>query len=80
MRWTGASERTVKNWLAGERGPCGEHLLDLIRHSDKVLEVVLQLTGREQIIAAKKLFDARNVLAKMLQQIALWLIDGMHSQ
>ena len=23
MRWTGASERTVKYWLAGERGPSG---------------------------------------------------------
>ena len=27
MRWTGASERTVKYWLSGERGPSGEHLI-----------------------------------------------------
>jgi hypothetical protein len=32
MRWTGASERTVKNWFAGTRGPRGEHLISLVRH------------------------------------------------
>ena len=26
MQWTGASERTIKNWFAGTRGPSGEHL------------------------------------------------------
>jgi hypothetical protein len=37
MRWTGAGERTVKNWLAGFSGPCGQHLVNLIRNSDGVL-------------------------------------------
>src|SRR5450759_2943840 len=60
MRWTGVNERTAKNWLAGRRGPRGEHLLALMRHSNVVLEIVLQLAGREQIIAGKALFDARN--------------------
>ena len=46
MRWTGASERTVKYWLSGERGPSGEHLIALARHSDTVLLVVLALAGR----------------------------------
>ena len=73
MRWTGANERTVKNWLAGRRGPRGEHLLALIRHSNVVLEIVLQLAGREQIIAGKALFDARNALADMLSQIDSWM-------
>ena len=27
MKWTGASERAVKGWLSGERGPSGEHLI-----------------------------------------------------
>jgi pyocin large subunit-like protein len=69
MRWTGANERTVKNWFAGRRGPRGEHLLALIRHSNSALEIVLRLAGREQIIAAKVLLDARNVLAEMLALI-----------
>ena len=45
-RWTGASERTVKYWFSGERGPRGEHLIALMRHSDAVLYVVLALAGR----------------------------------
>ena len=46
MRWTGASERTVKYWFAGDRGPSGDHLISLARHSDAVLCVVLALAGR----------------------------------
>ena len=46
MRWTGASERTVKYWFAGERGPGGEHLVSLAQHSDAVLVVLLALADR----------------------------------
>ena len=46
MRWSGASERTVKYWFAGERGPAGEHLVSLARHSDAVLIVLLALADR----------------------------------
>ena len=46
MRWTGASERTVKYWIAGERGPSGEHLIALARHSDIVFHMVLMLAVR----------------------------------
>ena len=49
-RWTGAGERTVKNWLAGTSGPSGQHLVDLIRHSDDVLTVLLILAGRQQVV------------------------------
>jgi hypothetical protein len=73
MRWTGASERTVKNWLTGRRGPRGEHLLALIRHSNVVLEIVLKSAGREQIIVGKALLDARNALADMIAQIDSWM-------
>jgi hypothetical protein len=31
--WTGANERTVKNWVLGRYGPCGRHLVLLARHS-----------------------------------------------
>jgi hypothetical protein len=73
MRWTGANERTVKNWFAGVMGPRGEHLLDLLRHSNAVLESVLHLAGREQVIAGQTLLDARNVLAEMLARIDSWM-------
>jgi hypothetical protein len=69
MRWTGAGERAVKNWFAGVNGPSSQHLIALIRHSDEVLDVLLFLTGREQTIAAKKLVDARDKLAKIFALI-----------
>ena len=46
MRWTGASERTAKYWLSGERGPNGEHLILLAQHSDAVLISILTMAGR----------------------------------
>ncbi len=49
MRWTGASERTVKYWRAGERGPSDDHLIALARHSDAVLFVLLTLAGRHVV-------------------------------
>jgi hypothetical protein len=69
MRWTGASERTVKNWLAAKSGPSGEHLVALIRRSDAVFEALMRLAGRDQAVAAKKLVDARDALVKMLELI-----------
>jgi hypothetical protein len=71
MQWTGAGERTVKNWFAGISGPSGQYLVALIRHSDEVLEVLLLLAGRQQITVAKKLVDTRNKVAEILKQIDL---------
>jgi hypothetical protein len=68
-KWTGADERTVKNWFAGISGPSGQHLVDLIRHSDNVMEVLLILAGRHQIVAAQKLVDVRNKFAETVEQI-----------
>jgi len=69
MGWTGAGERTVKNWLAGISGPSGQHLVELVRYSDGVLAVLLVLAGREQAVAAQTLLDARNKLADAVEQI-----------
>jgi hypothetical protein len=69
MRWTGAGERSVKNWLAGISGPSGQHLVDLIRNSDDVLAILLILAGRRQVLAAQRLIDVRNRLAETIQQI-----------
>lgn len=33
VRWTGASERTVQNWLGGVRGPSGPHPVALAKQS-----------------------------------------------
>jgi hypothetical protein len=44
-RWTGANERTAKNWLAGRMVPNGYHLMLLMRHSEVVTKVVLAAAG-----------------------------------
>jgi len=75
-KWTGAGERTVKNWLAGTSGPSGEHMVDLIRHSDHVLTVLLTMAGRQHICAAQKLVDARNKLAETVEQIDALMEEG----
>lgn len=69
MRWTGASERTVKYWFAGVGGPSGEHLIALARHSDLVLRVFLQLAGRPTYEGALRLVQARDTLSEILDAI-----------
>lgn len=67
---TGANERSVKNWFAARNGPSGEHLIVLTRHSDQVLETVLLLAERQDLITAKKLVDARQKLREILAILA----------
>ena len=43
MRWTNASERSVKNWLSGESGPSGYFLMRLFAKSAAVQALVLEL-------------------------------------
>ena len=69
MAYTGAGERTVKNWFQGKNGPNGENLVELVRHSDEVLEVFLLMAGREDILSGKLLIDARDKLVEMLEII-----------
>jgi hypothetical protein len=74
MRWTGAGERTAKNWFAGDSGPSGRHLAALARHSDEVLAAFLTLAGRRQVSSDTKLLDVRKRISAMLDEID-WIID-----
>jgi hypothetical protein len=49
MRWTGASNRSARNWLNGAASPSGYHLLCLARESDAVLGAILSLSGRPEL-------------------------------
>ena len=69
MRWTGASERTAKNWIAGSHGPSGEHLISLMRHSDEVLIGLFTLAGRDEAIVALRLVEMRDRLEETRQLI-----------
>ena len=69
MRWTGASERTVKNWFAATHGPNGDHLIALIRNSGEVLEAFLKMAGREEALAKIHLHKSRDALVEALNQV-----------
>ena len=66
---TNANERAVKNWFTAKNGPTGRHLVDLVRTSDQVLEAVLLMSGRRELVVAKKLADSKQTLIKMLKLI-----------
>ena len=75
MAWTGVAERTAKNWLSGTCGPSGDHLIELIRHSDCVLEALLIMSGRVNVMGVHRLVDIRSDLVDLVEQIDL-LLDG----
>jgi hypothetical protein len=64
MRWTGASERSARHWLAGDYGPGGWHLILLARNSALVTRTVLQLAGRSSLELALELAAARAALIR----------------
>ena len=66
MRWTGVSERTSKNWIAGSHGPAGEHLIQLLRNSDEVVATVLSLSARTELQITVGLHEARESLLQAL--------------
>jgi hypothetical protein len=66
--WTGANERTVKNWISGRYAPCGRHLVILAQHSDQVLNAILSMADREDLLLAGKVQDLRG---KVLELAAL---------
>ncbi len=51
MKWTGASERAVKNWLSGESGPHGRYLVKILRYSDGALQTILAASRRLDLLA-----------------------------
>ncbi|MGE6696721.1 hypothetical protein ACQKH5_03450 [Hyphomonas sp. NPDC076900] len=67
--WSGANERTVKNWFSGKYGPSGEHLVGLMRHSDDVLQAVLELSGREGLSNAIRIRRAEQIIRELLTML-----------
>lgn len=69
VRWTNASERSVKNWFAATKGPRGGHLVLLVRNSDEVLHALLMLAGRDATQAPLDLLEIRNRLVSALRSV-----------
>ena len=67
--WTGANEKTVKNWFSGRYGPSGEHLVALARHSDEVLGTFLAMAGRENLMVVTKLVAAEEAIQDLLAAV-----------
>lgn len=74
VRITGANERAVRNWFEARNAPNGENLVILMGRSDEVLEIVLQLAGRQELVTARRLSGARDKLREMLA-----LMDDLQS-
>jgi hypothetical protein len=63
--WTGANERTVKNWISGKYAPCGRHLVLLARHSDPVLDAILSMADRQDLLFARKVGDVKRKVLEL---------------
>ncbi|MEH3061501.1 MAG: hypothetical protein PGN33_01565 [Methylobacterium radiotolerans] len=68
-RWTGASERTAKNWLSGRYAPSGEHLVALAHYSGEVLLAFLILAGRDDVAAASAALGVRDRLREIVDAL-----------
>ena len=64
-----ANERAVKNWFDAKNAPNGIYLVRLLGSSDEVLETVLKLAGRRDLLIAKKVRDARQELRDLLLEL-----------
>jgi hypothetical protein len=66
MRWTGASDRTARNWMSGAAGPSGYHLICLARESNAVLAAMLALSGRPELALSTDVHAVEVALAKAM--------------
>src|SRR3984885_3073752 len=63
--WTGANERTVKNWISGRYAPCGRHLVVLAQHSDQVLNAILLMAHRHDRLLGGNVEDLRRKVLEL---------------
>ena len=68
-RLTAVKERTVKNWFRGTNGPRGDHLIRLAAHSQGVLDAILVMSGRQDLLAIARSNELRQRLAEILRML-----------
>lgn len=68
-RITNANERAVKNWFEARNGPSGENLVELMRHSDAVLDAMLSAAGRQTHLRTLKLDAVERQIRELLALI-----------
>jgi hypothetical protein len=65
-RWTGAGERTVKNWFSGRNAPSGDHFLELVRNCPDMLDEFLSAAGQTERLSGVNIRRARLALVSAL--------------
>jgi len=73
MKWTGANERTARNWLSGGIGPNGKHLVLLCRESDAVWQAMMRVSSRRPDLADSRLGVMAKALAHELMSLHIML-------
>lgn len=71
--WTGANERTVKNWFSGQFGPSGKHLLVLARRSQEVFTTMLAIMDRQELLVALEFDEIEHRIERLTA-----LIQGLN--
>jgi hypothetical protein len=61
-RLTSVNERTVKNWFRATNAPRGDHLIRLVGQSAGMLDAMLTLAGRDDLLALARTADLRQRL------------------
>ena len=69
-RLVGANPRAVRNWLEGVNAPSGEYLISLLRHSDVVLQAVLGLAGRSDLLTVSEVLRLHDPLRAAVDALA----------
>ena len=64
MLWTGVCDRAARTWIHGGGGMSGLHLIQLMRHSDPVWSLVLELSAREEAAVSFEVHAVEVALAK----------------
>lgn len=72
MRWTGAKERTVKNWFAGTNGPRGEHLISLARNCGAVSAAFNRMAKSGSTSPSSGLDHVRVLLCETIEALDRW--------
>ena len=75
MAWTGASERTVKGWLAGSCGPSSLHFEGLVRCSEATYRRLMIRTGRSPVVDRQSLEAVRRQISGLADAIEAALAE-----
>ena len=66
MKWTGASERSARNWLLGDKAPNGRHLVMLARHSPSIWQLILTMAEKPTVAIADDVVLAETALRRAI--------------